>query len=386
MSDDKTATREEPTANDARGGYQRHGERDGTVNVYDFIRSRDVAEHCRKTGRVWNTFEMAAIIARSLHPMDEKHEAWRALIARHSDMPAPPNVHRTRFDSLHKKLAAIIDYEERAVALFKKPEPGAVYRYRVNWRGDYRYSDCVFSTHGKAFADAKKRWEGDEIDGGIWVEKLFADDAAEEYRTGAMLDHDGNFYELTFCGMKEEAHSRLFPGIPFDDCGGYVLSDDFYMDIPTPFKRSDILTFSAGRTRLRGKSPAFVLDHLERDDPKLLDRALRGEMFDGSDLTGWGFYVDDSGTLYGDHFHDHDDLEYYRGKLEGKDRLLHYVGLYLKEEITLPALLTMQCRLMLERQLDKDFRLCWHGRPIPEHLLAENSGYTDTDNHGGKIT
>ncbi|MCL2192651.1 MAG: hypothetical protein FWB78_04555 [Treponema sp.] len=106
--------------------YQRHGERDGTVNVYDFIRSRDVAEHCRKIGRVWNTFEMAVIIARSLRPMDEKHEARRALIDRHPDMPAPPNVHRTRFDSLHKKLAEIIDYEERAVALFKKPEPGAV--------------------------------------------------------------------------------------------------------------------------------------------------------------------------------------------------------------------------------------------------------------------
>ena len=374
MSDDKTATREEPTANDARGGYQRHGERDGTVNVYDFIRSRDVAEHCRKTGRVWNTFEMAAIIARSLHPMDEKHEAWRALIARHPDMPAPPNVHRTRFDSLHKKLAEIIDYEEKALALFKKPEPGAVYRYRVCRSDGYRHSDGVFSTHGKAFADAVERWGRDEIAGGIWVDKLFADDADREYRMGAMLDHDGNVYELTFHFIKEEAHARLFPGIPFDDCGGYVLSDDFYMDIPTPFKRGDILTFSAGRTRLCGKSPAFVLDHLDRDDPKRFERAMLGKAFDGSDLTGWGFYVDDSGTLYGDHFHDHDDLEYYRGKIEGKDRLLHYVGLYLKEEITLPALLTMQCRLMLEHQLDNDLRLCWHGRPIAEHLLAENLG------------
>ncbi|MCL2192652.1 MAG: hypothetical protein FWB78_04560 [Treponema sp.] len=218
------------------------------------------------------------------------------------------------------------------------------------------------------------------------MDKLFADDADQEYRMGAMLDHDGNVYELTFHFIKEEAHARLFPGIPFDDCGGDALSDNFYMDIPTPFKHGDILTCGAGRTRLYGKSPAFVLDFLVRDNPKLLDRALRGEMFDGSDLTSWGFYVDDSGTLYGDHFHNHDDLEYYRGKVEGKDRLLHYVGLYLKKEITLPVLLTMQCRLMLEHQLDKDLRLSWHGRPIPEHLLAENSGDTDTNNHGGKIT
>ena len=351
------------------------------MNVYDFIRSRDVAEHCRKTGKAWNTFEMAAIIARSLCPMDEKHKAWRALIADRPDMPAPPNVHRTRFDSIHGKLSEIIDYEERVFALFKKTEPGAVYRYRVRQRDDYRHSDGVFSTHEKALADARKRWEGDEIAGGIWVEKLFTDDAEQEYRMDATCDHDGNFYDLTFFGMKEETHARLFPGIPFHDCGQDTLSVNFYIDIPVPFKRGDILTYSAGWTRLRGKSPAFALDLLDRDDPQRLERILSGKMCDGSDLTGWGFYVDDGGTLYGDHFHDHDDLEYYRGKVEGKDRLLHYVSLYLKDEITLPALLTMQCRLMLEHQLNNELRLCWHGRHVPEHLLAENLDDTTEVGH-----
>ena len=50
------------------------------MDIYNFIRSRDVADYCREINKVWNTFEMALIIGRSSIPVIEKHKAWRELI------------------------------------------------------------------------------------------------------------------------------------------------------------------------------------------------------------------------------------------------------------------------------------------------------------------
>jgi hypothetical protein len=92
-------------------------------------------------------------------------------------------------------------------------------------------------------------------------------------------------------------------------------------------------------------------------------------------MHGNGFFVDDNGILYNDHTTSYDSYEYYRGKLEEKEQLLHYVSLFMQGEssgIRLPELLTMQCRLMLEHMLGKGLTIDSHGCYIPEKLKAEN--------------
>ena len=74
----------------------------------------------------------------------------------------------------------------------------------------------------------------------------------------------------------------------------------------------------------------------------------------------------------GGHTYPYDCFEYYRGKLEGKDRLLHYVSLFYQNEIGIAELLNMQCRLIMEHQLNNHFNIDSHGCYIPENLLAEN--------------
>jgi hypothetical protein len=88
----------------------------------------------------------------------------------------------------------------------------------------------------------------------------------------------------------------------------------------------------------------------------------------------WGYFVSEDGVLYGDHAYDFDCFEYYDGKLEENNRLLHYVSLYLKDEndIDLPALLNMQCRIVAEHHLKYSFHINSHGAYIRENLLAEN--------------
>ena len=169
-----------------------------SMNIYDYFCSRDLAAYCRKINKVWNTFEMAVIIARSNHPMAEKHKAWRGLIEHYHDMPAPRNWHQNHFDSIHKKLVEIIDYEERVLAMFKNPEPGALYKYSVWWGDSQVYSDGVFSDYEKTLADAKKSWEREEAPV-IRIEKMFIDDGNKDKgQTVTVVDYDGNVQEIDF--------------------------------------------------------------------------------------------------------------------------------------------------------------------------------------------
>jgi hypothetical protein len=260
-----------------------------------------------------------------------------------------------------------MDYDRRAFELFKSQEPGAVYKHKV-WDGDKYYdSGSVFSSYEKALAAAKSSWNRAEIK----VCKIYLDDTdGSEGIFEAEFDDDGNLCSVFFIGSNE-IHAKLFPDIDTSETGECILCDIFFIYIPVPFKDGDILTIPHNVISCE-QSPIFVLDHLDWNNEKRLVRYMNGELGDGTDMTGWGFFISDDGVLFGDNAFAYDSFKYYKGKLEGKDRLLHYVSLYIKDEIGLPELLTMQCRLIAEHQLKNNFPIESHGCYIPEQLLVEN--------------
>ena len=334
------------------------------MDIYSYINSRDVAEYCKSIGKTWTVFEMAVIIARSNRTIVQKHDAWRELMRNYPDMPTPKNMHHKSYDSLHKKLAEVIDYEERLVELFKTPEDGAVYTHKALWNNEYSYSNCVFPGLEETMSDARENWERDETPEFV-ITKIFV---CNKNRIESYIDYDGNIYNVYVYGDM----TNLFPGIILGELFDN-LDQDFYIDIPAPFKRGDILVYRNQRNK---NNSIFVLKELDRDDPKVFERIKIAEYGDGTDLIGWGYFVSDSGILYGDHTPCYDHLEYYRGKLEGNQRLLHYVNLYLTNDdkcnIDLPELLTMQCRIISEHQMNSDFCINTHGCFVSERDLAEN--------------
>jgi hypothetical protein len=339
------------------------------MNIYDYLRSRDIAAYCHKINKVWNTHEMAVIIGRSNRTMTEKHRAWQELIDKYPDMPVE-SLHRMSFASIHKKLAEIMDYEDHVLKLFKKKETDTVYKYSLRINNNYLDSEIVFSSYEKALEAVKDSWKRDEVSY-INIEKISIDDIKnDKSRINAFFDYNGNLYKLSYYGGNKELGAKLFANINPDEASGDEFTEKFYIDIPTPFKRGDILIERSSILGQLEKSRVFVHDGLVRDDPKVLKRCLKGIMGDGSDLMGWGFFVGENGILYGDHTDDHDSFEYYKKELKGNQRLLYYTSLYMKDEIRLTELLTMQCRIMLEHQLNNNLPVNTHGCYIPEHLLA----------------
>lgn len=297
------------------------------MDIYSFIRSRAVAEHCRKINKTWDTCEMAIIISRSGCTLTEKHAAWQELIGSYPDMPAIPNFHCIEFDSTHTWLLETIEYERRIYTQFQESETGVVYQHSE--------SDDVFSAYENALADVRDNWIGNE-NSEITIKRRMLD--GSKY-IGATFDCDGQLLALdTNYGAD-------------NDLGTSVLCDLFFIDIPAPFERGDILVV---KNRNCKEHQVFVLSSPIWKNQELLEKAKRGTHCDGTDLVAWGYFVSDSGVLYGDHAYDYDHFEYYRGKLEGNDRLLHYVSLFMQDEIDLPALLNMQCRIVAENRLKND--------------------------------
>ena len=226
------------------------------MDIYDFIRSSDVADHCRKIEKTWDTCEMAILISRCNLSKKKKHKAWQELIDNYPDMPASPafSYLADGFDSIHEKLKKILD------------------------------------------------------------------------------------------GRSED---ELFDSM-------------MYVDIPVPFKQGDLL---------KNGDTVFVLEGLcLGTEERYRKYVAQGSWLDEA----WCYFVDRNGVLYGDHKCNIDFWEFYKGKLENNNRLLHYVSLFLNKKIGLPALLTMQCRIVLEHQLSHSFPINVHGCFISEEHLVDN--------------
>ena len=347
------------------------------MDIYSFINSKDVAAYCREINKVWTPFEMAVIIGRCRRiTLAERHAAWRELMANYPDMPTPKNSHHDSYDSFHQKLTEMINYEEHLIELFTKPcfINDIVYMYKIWCKGEFRNSDGAFSYDGieGLLTDAREMWEREETPD-VRVTARFIGDDTDYIEAG--MDYDSNLFWVSSAHPQAESYN-----VEYDIFSPRMFTEDFFIDIPVPFKRGDILTIQSHSPGTVKREQPFVLYSLISDNEKVLEQCLRGERGDGSDLSGWGYFVGDNGLVYGDHVFNYDCFEYYRGKLEGKDSMLHYISLFLKDEIDLTTILAVQAGTVLKHSADTCINS--NGCYIPEHLLAENRPANENTDEG----
>lgn len=339
------------------------------MDIYNFLNSRDIAEHCRRIQKTWTPLEMALIINHSKRSVLDKHGAWRELISDYPDMTVPPIPEcgiSSGFESLHTIILTQIDYEERILRSFMEQTPGAVYRHQIAWSHEWRYSDSVYTSFEKAWADVIDSWDRDEVSE-ILVEKILPDDGG---CITVYFDYEQNVFDLNMRAPCEIAGLN-------DSKVTYFFENMCCADIPVPFQLGDVLTIPK---KLKWEDDQIFV--LKPPDERVKMRYVKMKglpYYEYSDVnTDWGYVVSDAGVLYGDHIGGADCFEYYRGKYEGPVRLLHYVGLYLKGELDLPEILIMQCRIFLENWLNQELDYQNHGCFIADDLLAENQ-LTETE-------
>ena len=300
------------------------------MNIYEFVNfvnSCDIQSHWQKTGFLPNALESALLVYQSNnHTIEEKHEAWRWIIANMPDCEITGI--ETLQKSLHEFLKRYMAIENAIIANFFATEAGAVYTYRALWKSELeKYDDgtewykvnSIFPTFDDAYADAT---EDDEL------APLFLE--FEKKHLGAhgrsicirmTPDKKPVFLDEEFFFDTEE-ESDLYYNVFF------YLNFDF----PTPFKKGDIIC------------PAKV----KYKNPKAWDATfVIGE--DSEDGTPVGYMAEDE-YVYRESIYNIIDFEFLDGEPRTYRRILLPLSRYLKGEIDL-ALLLGACRMItLEMQ------------------------------------
>ncbi len=226
---------------------------------------------------------------------------------------------REPFESLHQFLCDYIAMEQIWFQRFITPEENAVYEYGYYEREiDYRYTSGLFAEYGACFSAMKEELAAYKI-GGIthfFINKRKID--GDEYDPIMIFNPSGAVNEVFAIAQKKEMERRIH---------GFFFK--LWFAFPLPFKKGDIVYDPNGNEKDFCDGP-FVLTETAADIFKVTGR----HMHCYTDMTAYGYFQKEDGTLYAECMHHYMDLERYpEEKLTGKKRILKALGNHLKGEI-----------------------------------------------------
>lgn len=261
------------------------------MDIYEFINSKDVREHCRKIGHEFNSIEAAFLIYQSQnHTIQQKHDAWGELIEAFPDMPIAERVNCPYYESLHNMLKQYMALEERLLERFFCEEANCVYTIdRIYFIGDYYETGRLINYSISDGIKVSKELFPDRQCTGFWIAKEIIPNAREGYQMNLCTDEAGRPMRLTdvrdvmTCEELELFYS-LF---------------GLWIDVPTPFKKGDIVF--ENREKLGFPSEPFVLTELCTDketerEKKIFERVKN--QGDSSDMIAYGYWFFLTKTSY----------------------------------------------------------------------------------------
>lgn len=292
------------------------------MSIYDFVNSKDVREYWKKIGFIPNALESAWLVYQSNnHTIEEKHEAWRWIIANMPDCEVTGKDIKTPQKSLHKFLSRYMEIEDYLITHFFLPEASAVYTYRALWKSDleneWHKVDSIFATFDKAYADAT---EDDEL------APLFLE--FEKKHLGA----HGKSISVRMTPDKKPVFIDEELMLANEEEADIYYNIFFYLhfDFPHPFKKGDIIC----PAKVKYKNPkawgaTFVISE------------------DSEDGTPVGYMAEDE-YVYRERIYSYMDFELLEGEPRTYRRMLLPLSKYLKGEIDLVLLLGASRMITLE--------------------------------------
>lgn len=306
------------------------------MDIYSYLNSKDVAEHCRTINHQFNAIGTAFIINACRHiSLEEKLHLFQEIIDTMPDeiLTEKARILRTnmqlKYEYFHAALAHYTEAMRNSLKGFTTSEPDAVFSWefsRTDWHDNIDRKK-VYST----YAAAKEA---------LMKELLEDKDEDLELYTGYIRKLRLDSEDSAFVTMRNGILTDLYDSRIEDECEFF---ESIWVKIPVPFKEGDLL-WGTNPHQLgcsnTGKEPMVFVDvcyeGLDENDPKDR-RRMAGR--DASDMTAYGYWLDEKGRLYTEVMHSYHDLEYYRGEIKGDVRLLKALSAHLKGEIDAHILL-----------------------------------------------
>ena len=316
------------------------------MDIYSFINSKAVANHCRRIKHQFNTIESAFFVQKSLHhTLSEKQRAFEEIIAAMPDMPFKRDHYSCKldFDSFHEFLHQYMACENKALQSFKQAD-GCLYTYDYNTVGwgelvnlgdifnnwesclDYVIKKCPM---GKKFIISKRQ-----------INPIFSEENKTNYKSQTVLFNKNKeplSVELSWSATKEETEVY------------YNAFDSLWFEIPTPFTKGDIV-YNPYRTYDEYPNTPFVFTDMCTPSSDFYK--------DVDEMNVNGFFVIKSTPTVADTdclleprlcF----DLEYYDKKLADTERILKPISSFLKDDIDVVLLLNAYIAITQEEEWKK---------------------------------
>lgn len=318
------------------------------MNIYKYIRSKDVREYNERVGHRFTATESAFLVWLNYEiTLKEKHDAWREIMRDMKDEEVPKRVNADYVLSLFALLNKFIEADNRLIDEFYKKDERTVYSYRYICKGDSSFDEDfgrIYSDLGYIHGELRK-----DSDLGIICVEYTKKYISSHYRkiilktdgSGNVMSVDGDFIQGIDLSPKKD---EFFEGL--------------WVDVPTPFRKGDIVCSRKtpfGYYLFSGSQPFVLLslanwsakdteehgEKLSEKDKAWRDKHLKylKEYGDITDMTACGYFLSSdyndrfTGEFYNEVMHDYVDLEYYRGEFNGGERVLLPIKYFLGGEI-----------------------------------------------------
>ncbi len=289
------------------------------LDVYAFFNSEDVKDHCRKLNCIFTGRETAYIIwSSNRHTLHQKISAWEELLQTFPDEQHADFTNQN-CSGLHQFLRNYIDRLRRFLTEFESNNGQNVYSYKKLYEvAPDRYLDesVLFSSYETCIATAAEEAVENHGIRAFLVQKRTIKDSCSER------------VEIPSICLTSQVQPMQIGVVPY--CGGedlLVPPFGFYgmwVDIPTPFKRGDIV---CGIDAWGQKCGPVVVDTIPTSGEDYIDMCA-----DVFELDFWGRVCRSEDYCPF-------SFEYYRGPLVGQDRLLFAIRNHLNGSLPLEELL-----------------------------------------------
>ena len=341
------------------------------MDVYKYIRSKDVREYNEKIGHKFNILESCFLVWRNPDlTLNEKHRAFEQICLSMPDMEIKERHNVDYAPSLYELIAKFIATDKFFINEFYCEEDKAIYSYRFYCEGD----SCWCENFETPYSSFEKMKNALKADFNLPITQI-------EYKKKYL---DNEYKEIVLSVQKDGKTIMDIRKQGFDDNfikKHYLYDkDDFFeglfIDIPTPFRVGDIVCFKKspfGFCMYNDQQP-FVLTHMANWDYKT--SVERGDKYvkenkdrlleyhknygDVTDMTAHGYFLTTdcgdryTGGFYSECMHDYVDLEYYRGDFVGGERVLLVISDFLKGEIRLDTVVNTCKIIKMQEDVKKE--------------------------------
>lgn len=306
---------------------------------YDLINSKAIAEHCRKIAHKFDTEELAVLVYRNQRlSIDEKIVKYEDLITNYPDMEVKEKTNCKHYDSVRTLINnEIYRLKNRKEKLVKKDDNSVYFWVECNISNEecarcYEVIENTFKTFEETINNIQEyiKEYGNIISLKI-IKKYFNKEDEDIYA----------YYEIK--NKKIILRDIKQKNDDFHDI------DQIYLNIPTPFKRGDILIKKA-INKTQNIEDIFVLDDINT----WYKNIKKPTNCDSSDMNSYGYYLlkDNTTKFKREIKFDYDLFEYYNEELTGKLRLLKAISSFIKDEMNLELFVNTYDYYKLEEELN----------------------------------